>query len=55
MALLTTEEIKLFIDEDAASTKKHFARMGERYFDGDHDIKNLRLFYYNADERLQRE
>ncbi len=52
MALLTTEEIKLFIDEDAASTKKHFARMGERYFDGDHDIKNLRLFYYNADGEL---
>ncbi|WP_299052527.1 phage portal protein [uncultured Eubacterium sp.] len=52
MALLTTEEIKLFIDEDAASTKKHLARMGERYFDGDHDIKNLRLFYYNADGEL---
>ena len=50
--LLTKEEIKLFIDEDVASTKKHFARMGERYFDGDHDIKKLRLFYYNADGEL---
>ena len=52
MALLTTEEIKLFIDEDNASAKKHFARIGERYFDGDHDIKNLRLFYYNSDGQL---
>ena len=38
--MLTVEEIKMFIDEDAASVKKHFARIGERYFDGDHDIKN---------------
>ena len=50
--MLTTEEIKLFIDEDAASTKKHYARIGERYFDGDHDIKQYRLFYYNSDGQL---
>ena len=31
--MLTIEEIKMFIDEDAASVKKHFARIGERYFD----------------------
>ena len=50
--MLTTDEIKMFIDEDNASVKKHFARTGERYFDGDHDIKNLRLFYYNSDGQL---
>lgn len=50
--MLTTEEIKLFIDEDAASVKKHFARTGERYFDGDHDIKHYRMFYFNADGQL---
>ena len=44
--MLTVEEIKMFIDEDAASAKKHFARIGERYFDGDHDIKNYRMFYF---------
>lgn len=42
--MLTVEEIKMFIDEDAASVKKHFARIGERYFDGDHDIKNYRIY-----------
>lgn len=42
----------MFIDEDAASAKKHFARTGERYFDGDHDIKHYRMFYFNADGQL---
>ena len=42
----------MFIDEDAASVKKHFARVGERYFDGDHDIKNYRMFYFNSDGQL---
>ena len=50
--MLTVEEIKMFIDEDAASVKKHFARIGERYFDGDHDIKNYRMFYFNSDGQL---
>lgn len=50
--MLTTDEIKMFIDEDAASVKKHFARTGERYFDGDHDILQYRLFFYNADGQL---
>lgn len=50
--MLTVDEIKLFIDEDAASTKKHFAKIGERYFDGDHDIKHYRMFYYNSDGQL---
>lgn len=50
--MLTTDEIKIFIDEDAASTKKAFAKVGERYFDGDHDIKQYRLFYYNSDGQL---
>ena len=50
--MLTVEEIKMFIDEDTASVKKHFARVGERYFDGDHDIKNYRMFYFNSDGQL---
>lgn len=50
--MLTLEELKTFIDEDAASTKKRFAREGERYYDGDHDIKGYRLFYYNTDGDL---
>ena len=36
----------MFIDEDNASEKKRFAGIGERYFDGDHDIKNSSFLKY---------
>ena len=35
--MLTTDEIKVLIDNDKTSDKKQFARTGERYYDGDHD------------------
>lgn len=50
--MLTPEELKLFIDEDNASQKKHHARIGEKYFDGDHDILHYRMFYFNTDGQL---
>ncbi len=50
--MLTLQEIKQFIDEDKASTKKKFARTGVRYYEGDHDINDYRMFYYNADGEL---
>lgn len=42
----------MFIQTDATSEKKTFARKGAAYYDGDHDIKHYRLFYYNADGNL---
>lgn len=50
--MLSIEEIELFINEDEASQKKKFARIGERYYNADHDIRRYRLFYYNADGEL---
>ena len=50
--MLTVDEIKKFIDDDKTSEKKRFAKVGERYYDGDNDIKQYRLFYYNADGNL---
>lgn len=50
--MLSVEEIKQFIDEDAASDNKKYARIGNAYYEGDHDIKQYRLFYYNADGEL---
>lgn len=50
--MLTTDEIKLFIEEDRASLKKQFAKTGQRYYDGDHDILGYRIFYFNADGQL---
>lgn len=50
--MLTIEEIKTFIDEDATSVKKQLAKTGQRYYEGDHDIKNYKLYYFNADGQL---
>lgn len=50
--MLSIEEIKRFIDEDNASEKKKFAMQGQRYYEGDHDIKNYKLYYFNADGEL---
>ena len=51
--MLTIQEIKQFIDEDKASTKKRFAREGVRYYEADHDINQYRMFYYDTDGMLQ--
>lgn len=51
-SVLTIKEIKQFIDDDSASAKKRFAKKGKAYYDGDHDIKGYRLFYYNANGEL---
>lgn len=50
--MLSPEEIKRFIDDDINSEKKLFAKIGQRYYEGDHDIKQCRMFYYNADGKL---
>jgi len=50
--LLTVEEIKRFISDDSTSEKKRYAAKGQAYYDGEHDIKSYRLFYYNADGNL---
>ena len=50
--MLSESEILRLIDEDVASDRKRFARIGQSYYEGDHDIKNYQLFYYNADGQL---
>ncbi len=50
--MLSIAEIKSFIDDDISSEKKRLAGIGERYYDGKHDILNSRLFYFNADGKL---
>ena len=51
--MLKVEEIKHFIEQDKASKKKQLAREGDRYYNGDHDIKKYRIFFINADGVLQ--
>lgn len=51
--MLTIQEIQTFLDQDAASTKKQLARVGQRYYDGDHDIRNYRVFFIDGEGKLQ--
>lgn len=50
--MLSTEEIKKFIEEDMASDKKLKAAEGQRYYEAEHDILKCRLFYWSDDGKL---
>ena len=47
--MLTEKEILQFIRDDMCSDRKRFAREGLKYYEGDHDIRNYKLYYFNAD------
>ncbi len=51
--MLKIDEIKALIDSDLASMKKKHARIGQRYYEADHDIKDYRIFYVDASGELQ--
>jgi SPP1 family phage portal protein len=51
--MLSIEEIKSFIERDASSTKKQLARTGLRYYEGNHDIKDYRIIFIDADGNPQ--
>ena len=51
--MLSVQEIKTFIDHDEASTKKQLAKVGQRYYEADHDIRDYRIFFFNADGILE--
>lgn len=50
--MLTEEEIKTFMERDSTSMRKKMAKVGQRYYDAEHDIMDYRMFYYNADGQL---
>lgn len=50
--MLKTEEILQFIQDDATSEKKTAAKVGQRYYEGNHDILQYRMFYYNSEGEL---
>jgi SPP1 family phage portal protein len=50
--MLTAEEIKLFLDEDAASQQKRQAKEGQDYYEGKNDILEYRMFYFNSDGNI---
>ena len=50
--MLKENEIKQLIEKDISSDKKQMAREGQKYYEGDHDILQYRMFYYNSDGEL---
>ena len=51
--MLKLDEIKTFIDQDAASQKKRFAKVGQKYYEAEHDIKDYRVFFIDADGQVK--
>ncbi len=50
--MLSETEILQFIQDDATSEKKCFAKTGLRYYEGDHDILRYKLYYFDANGDL---
>ena len=50
--MLTIDEIEKMIKIDRNSREKRKARIGQKYYEAEHDILNYRIFYYNTNEEL---
>ena len=50
--MLKTEEISRLIQEDSSSTRKRSAEIGHQYYEGQHDILNYKLYYFNSNGKL---
>lgn len=51
--MLTEKEIKAFIDGDKASERKRRAAVGQRYYEGKHDILDYKVYFVNKEGVLQ--
>lgn len=51
--MLTDKEILTLIEEDLSSEKKRLAGIGQKYYEGEHDILNYQIYYYDADGQLK--
>lgn len=47
------KDLKKIIESDKGSKKKRIAKIGERYYEAEHDIKSYRVFYYDTEGALQ--
>jgi len=51
--LLSVDEIKRFIENDLSSEKKRYAKTAVRYYEAEHDIKDYRMFYVDANGNVK--
>ena len=50
--MLSISEIQAFINEDKSSKKKQLAQEANRYYEGENDILQYKVLYYNGDGDL---
>ena len=51
--MLRIDEIRHLIESDACSEKKRLAKVGMKYYEGKHDIEKYRIFFVDANGKLQ--
>lgn len=51
--MLDSSAIMTAISADKYSKKKRQARVGQAYYDGQHDILNMRIFYIDQNGKVQ--
>lgn len=50
--MLSEAELTKILNDDSSSKKKNYMKVCQNYYEGIHDIKDYRVFYYNADGQL---
>lgn len=50
--MLTTNEIKTIINREKSSKFQRSARIGKKYYNGEHDINDYRIYYFDATGNL---
>lgn len=50
--VLKISEIEQFINQALSDSSRKMAETGQRYYDGEHDIKQYKLYFYDADGKL---
>lgn len=51
--MLTVEAIRTYIDNDVGNHKKQLAKVGQKYYEGQHDIKQYKIMFLDKDGQLQ--
>ena len=51
--MLTVEAIRTYIDNDVGNHKKQLAKVGQRYYEADHDIRQFKILFLDKDGNLK--
>ncbi len=51
--MLMAEKIKALIEKDSTSKKKQLAKVGQRYYEGGHDIKDYKIMFLAKDGKFK--